>query len=128
MSDLLGVSGQRIIQAMVDGEESADLLSWKVKGKLRPKEKQVRESLKGCFDEFHRMLLGVYWRQYGFLSAQIEALEAKIATAMEPYADLVGLLDAIPGVDRLVAWTAIAEMGVDMPVFPDAAHCASWAN
>lgn len=128
MSDLLGVSGQRIIQAMVDGEESADLLSWKVKGKLRPKEKQVRESLKGCFDEFHRMLLGVYWRQYGFLNSQIEALEAKIATAMEPYADLVELLDAIPGVDRLVAWTAIAEMGVDMSVFPDAAHCASWAK
>lgn len=60
MSDLLGVSGQRIIQAMVDGEESADRLSWKVKGKLRPKEKQVRESLQGCFDDFHRMLLGVY--------------------------------------------------------------------
>jgi transposase len=49
--------------------------------------------------------------------SQIEALEAKIATAMEPYADLVELLRAIPGVDRLVAWMAIAEMGVDMSFF-----------
>jgi transposase len=114
MTNLLGVSGQRIIQAMVEGEESAEILSWKVKGKLRPKEKQVRESLKGCFDALHRTLLTVYWKQYRFLTAQVELMETKIATAMEPYADLVELLDGIPGVDRLVAWTAIAEMGVDM--------------
>ena len=128
MCNLLGVSGQRIIQAMVEGQESAEVLSWKLNGKLRPKEKQVRESLKGCFDEFHRMLLAVYWQQYRFLNSQIEAVEAQIALAMEEYAGLVELLDAIPGVDQIVAWTVIAEMGIDMTVFPDAAHCASWVK
>lgn len=129
MSDLLGVSGQRILQAMTDDEEySAEILSWKVKGKLRPKEKQVREALKGCFDEMHKTLLKIYWEQYRFLSSQLEALEGKIAEAMTPYAEWVEQLDAIPGVDRLVAWTVIAEMGVDMSVFPDSAHCASWVK
>jgi len=125
-SNLMGVSGQRIIQALVDGEESADRLSWKVKGRLRPKEKQVRESLKGTFDSFHRTMLRVYWRQYQFLSMQIAEMEMHIESAMEPYRAKIDLLDAIPGIDRTVAWSVIAEMGTKMEVFPDAAHCASW--
>lgn len=53
-----------------------------MKGKLRPKEKQVREARRGCFDEVHKTLLKVYWEQYRFLSLQLEALERKIAEAM----------------------------------------------
>jgi transposase len=51
-SNLLGLTGRCIIEAMIGGEDSPELLAWKVKGKLRKKEKQVKESLKGCFNEF----------------------------------------------------------------------------
>ena len=47
---------------------------------------------------------------------------------MVPYAEIVERLDGIPGVDRVVAWHLIAELGVDMTVFPNADHCASWAG
>jgi len=47
---------------------------------------------------------------------------------MEPYAQQVTALMSIPGVDRIVAWHFIAELGTDMSVFPDADHCASWAG
>jgi transposase len=40
----------------------------------------------------------------------------------------VQLLVTIPGVDQIVAWTMIAELGVDLSVFPDGDHCASWAG
>src|ERR1035437_8588154 len=57
VSDLLGVSGRRIVEALISGEDSPEILSWKLRGKLRKKEKEVRESLKGCFNEFHRTML-----------------------------------------------------------------------
>jgi hypothetical protein len=63
-SDLLGVTGRRIIEAMIAGEDSPDILSWKVKGKLREKEKLVKESLKGYFNEFHRVMLESLYKLY----------------------------------------------------------------
>jgi len=127
-SDLLGVSGRRIIEAMIAGEDSPELLSWKVRGSLRKKEKLVRESLKGYFNDFHRGMLRMHYRHYEFLSGQVQELEAEIAGRMAPYASQITALDSIPGVDHIVAWHLIAEMGADMSVFPDADHCASWAG
>ena len=128
VSDLLGVSGRRIIEAMIRGEDSPALLSWKVRGRLRKKEKVVKGSLKGCFNEFHRTMLEMHYRQYEFLNELIRTVEEAISRRMQPYADLVEGLTSIPGVDRVVAWHLLAELGPDMSVFPDAAHCASWAG
>ncbi len=128
VSDLLGVSGRRIIEAMIGGEESAEKLSWRLKGQLRKKEKEVKESLKGCFNSFHRMMLESLYSQYQFLSAQVAGFEARIEEHMQPHANPVALLCGIPGVDRVVAWSLIAELGLDMSIFPSANHCASWAG
>lgn len=127
-SNLLGVSGQRIIQAIIGGEDSPEILSWKVRGRLRAKEKLVKESLKGYFTEFHRAMLKAYYRQYQFLSAEVVAFDQLIEARMQPYQQQVSLLVTIPGVDQIVAWTMIAELGVDLSVFPNADHCASWAG
>lgn len=127
-SNLLGLTGRCIIEAMIAGEDSPELLAWKVKGKLRKREKEVKESLKGCFNEFHRTMLKTYYALYQFLTRQVEELEAEIARRMQPYADRVEALATIPGVEKIAAWHLIAELGADMSVFPDAYHCASWAG
>lgn len=127
-SNLLGLTGRSIIEAMIAGEDSPELLAWKVKGKLRKREKEVKESLKGCFNEFHRTLLKTHYALYQFLTRQVEELEAEIARRMEPHADRVNALTTIPGVEKITAWHLIAELGADMSVFPDANHCASWAG
>jgi transposase len=116
-SNLLGVSGCRIMEAMIAGEDSPELLSWKVRGSLRKREKEVRESLKGYFNDFHRLMLAAYYRHYQFLSEQVQAFEAEIARRMERYAQQVAALMTIPGVQQIVAWHLIAEMGTDMSVF-----------
>jgi len=127
-SNLMGVSGCRIIEALIDGQDSAELLAWKVRGKLRKKEKLVKESLKGYFNDFHRLMLKEHYRRYQFLSQQVAECEREVERRMQPHAQRVALLMSIPGVDRLVAWHLIAELGGDMSVFPDADHCASWAG
>jgi transposase len=47
---------------------------------------------------------------------------------MEPYGSQVALLTSIPGIDRMVAWHVLAELGIDLKAFPAAAHCCSWAG
>jgi transposase len=127
-SDLMGVSGRRIVEALIQGEESPEILSWKLRGHLRRKAKLVKESLKGCFNEFHRTMLESLYRHYQFLTAEVASFEQRIAERMAPYSAQIELLVTIPGIERLVAWHLIAELGVDMTVFPDADHCASWAG
>jgi transposase len=127
-SNLMGLSGRRIIEALIAGEDSPEILSWKLRGKLRAKEKLVRESLKGYFNEFHRTLLDSLYRHYQFLTAQIEIFEQRIAGHMKPHEERIALLTTIPGVERIVSWHLIAELGTDLSVFPDADHCASWAG
>jgi transposase len=128
VSDLMGVTGRRIVEALIAGEDSPEILSWKVRGVLRKKEKLVKESLKGYFNEFHRTMLEAHYRHYQFLTKEIELFEQRIAAAMEPYASQTELLISIPGVDRIIAWHLLAELGVDLKAFPDAAHCCSWAG
>ena len=113
---------------MIRGGDSPEILSWKVRGSLRKKEKLVKESLKGYFQPFHRTLLESLYKHYQFLTAEIENFQERVAQQMAPYAAQIELLATIPCVDRMVAWHLIAELGADMTVFPDADHCASWAG
>jgi transposase len=120
--------GERTCEMLVTRDQGSLSWSWKVKGSLRKKEKEVRQSLVGCFDQHHRYMLDLLWKQYQFLSRQPEQVEAKIRREMEPHCEFIELLDGVPGMDEMVAWTLIAEMGTDMDVFPTAGHVASWAG
>ena len=127
-SDLMGVTGRRILRAMADGMSSPEPLSWKARGRLRRKEAEIKEAVHGDFDEFHRRTLGLYLEHDDLLSSPIASLEGFIAEKMQPYEEQLALLVTIPGVDRIAAWSMLAELGPDMSVFPDAEHCASWAG
>jgi len=128
ITDLMGATGRGIVEALIAGEDSPERLSWKVRGSLRKEEKLVKESLKGCFNEFHRSMLESHYKHYQFLTKEVAVFEERIAKAMEPYANQIELLLSIPGIDRLVAWHLLAELGIDLKAFPDAAHCCSWAG
>ena len=127
-TDLLGVTGRAILQALADGLDSAERLSWKARGRLRAKAAQIKEAMKGFSDDFFRWMLKSHLGQYDFLTNHIAAFEAEITRHMAPYEEQIQLLTTITGVERLVAWNLIAELGLDMSVFPTAAHCASWAG
>jgi transposase len=128
VTDLMGATGRGIVEALIAGEDSPDRLSWKVRGSLRMKEKLVKESLKGYFNNFHRSMLESHYKHYQFLTKEVAVFEERIGKAMEPYASQVESLTSITGVDRMVAWHLLAELGIDLKAFPDAAHCCSWAG
>src|SRR5262249_18563772 len=101
---------------------------WPTTPRLRQKMPELALALEGDFTDCQRWILGEALAHLRFLEAEIARLEAEIGSRMQPYHEQIQHLTTIPGVDRVVAWTIIAELGSDMSVFPDARHAASWAG
>lgn len=127
-SDLFGVSGRRMLQAIIEGRRDPGWMADYARGRLRTKRPQLAQALDGTFTEHQRWMLQAEMKHLEWLEGQIVKVEKEIEVRMQPYAELLCRLDQIPGVDRIVAWTMVAELGPDMGVFPDADHCVSWAG
>jgi transposase len=127
-SDILGVSGRIILRKIAEGEEDPEWLADRALRRLQHKRDQLRMALRGCITDHHRFLLRELLDDVEQLEKKIATLDSEIVRRMQPYEEIIQRLDTIPGVDILTAWTLIAELGVDMSQFPDAAHAASWAG
>ena len=92
---------------------------------------QLQAALEGKVREHHRFLLQSLLRQLGFIETEIELLDARLDQLGQEHRDLADALNrwiTVPGVDRVAAWSFIAEIGTDCSPFPTAAHLASWAG
>ena len=127
-SDLLGVSGRAMLDALVAGTTDPEILAELAKGRLRQKLPALREALEGRFNDLHALLIGAILAHLDFLDEQIQRLSDAIEERIVPFAPAVELLCTIPGVQRRTAEVIIAEIGPDMTVFPSARHLASWAG
>lgn len=127
-SDILGVSGRAMLDALVAGTTDPELLAELARGRLRAKLPALREALEGRFDTRHALLVGAILAHLDFLDEQIELLSEAIGEALAPFAAAVELLRSIPGVERRTAENVLAEIGLDMTRFPTAGHLASWAG
>lgn len=127
-SDILGVTGRRVIEAIIAGQEHPDWLADKACGTLRAKRDQLRLVLKGRITDHHRYMLRELMADLDRIEAKIMRLETEIAERMNPYANAIERLMSIPGFRLITAWSIVAEMGTDMSAFPDTAHAASWAG
>jgi transposase len=83
--------------------------------------------LRGRFDAHHALLLRLALEHVEQLERSIAALDAEVDRVIAPFAKARDHLDTITGVGTRAAECIIAEVGVDMGVFPTAAHLASWA-
>ena len=128
LSDLLGVSGRAMLQGLIQGRTDPGWLADYARGSLRGKREQLELALRGRVTEHHRYLLAELMAELTFLEDRLARLDQQLTVCMQPFQEHVERLCGIPGVDLLTAWTLIAELGVDMTVFPDAAQAASWAG
>ena len=127
-SDILGVTGRKIIDAILQGQEDPAWLADKACSHLRKKRDQLRLVLRGQITEHHRYLLGELMNDLHHVEEKRKRIETEIEQRMQPHQAFVQRLITIPGVDCVTAWTLIAELGTDMTIFPDADHAASWAG
>jgi transposase len=117
-SDILGKSGRLMLDALVAGTTDPGVLADLAKGRLRSKIPALRESLEGRFDHLHAVWIGAILNHLDFLDEQITSLTEAIGEQIAPFEAAVELLCTIPGVQRRNAECIIAEIGVDMSVFP----------
>jgi transposase len=127
-SDILGVSGRLMLDALVAGTTDPEVLADLAKGRLRAKLGALREALEGRFDQLHAVWIGAILNHLDFLDEQIQSLTETIGEQIAPFEKAVELLCTIPGVQRRTAEVIIAEIGVDMSVFHTAKELASWAG
>jgi transposase len=127
-SDVMGVSGRRMLEAMIQGETDAEKLADLGLGQLKHKRAALVEALRGRVREHHRTMLRLELAQWKFLDALVAELEEAIEDAMRPFAEAAELVKTIPGFSEVSASATVAEIGAGMEQFADAGHLASWAG
>jgi transposase len=125
---VLGASGRAMLDALLSGTTDPEVLAELARGGLRSKLPALRDALEGHFSSHHALMVGKILAHIDYLDESIGELSAEIERVIAPFSDKVELLDTIPGVDRRMAETLIAEIGVNMSQFPTHRHLASWAG
>jgi transposase len=127
-TDVMGISGRAMMEALLSGTTNPEVLADLARGKLRKKLPLLQQALAGHFRPHHRFMLGQILSHLDYLDEAIEAFSHEVENQITPFAEQVQLLDTIPGVDRIVAQSIVAEIGVDMSQFPSHRHLSSWAG
>ena len=157
-TDVTGVSGRAMLEAIVAGQADPAALAELAKGRLRNKQKELVRALDGRIREHHRFMIAQHLIHIEFLDEQITLFDATIAAqiASEPdqattppapaapddgqigqspskpsspsWQHAVALFDSIPGVGVKTAEKLVAEIGADISRFPTEAHLSSWAR
>jgi transposase len=118
-SNTLGKNGRAMLAAIIGGEQSCERLADLALGHLRAKIPQLQAALEGQVRDHHRFLLQSLLRQLYFIETEIELLDARLDQLGQQHLDLAEALNrwvTVPGVDRVAAWSFIAEMGIDLLV------------
>ncbi|MNI36185.1 Transposase [compost metagenome] len=129
VSDLFGVSGRLMLQAIIDGEVlEPEVIADLAKGKLRAKLPELTAALNGRVTKHHRQMISHSMKHLIFLESSITEVEAEMEIAFAPHLPQLQHLQSVPGLGPHTAKILLAELGTDMSVFPTAAHLASWAG
>ena len=148
-TDIFGVSGRAMIEALIAGNRDPQQLAQMARGRMRVKHAALVEALTGQFDDHHAQLARILLDQVDGLDTQIQQLTTTIeqmittlptmpngdGTSCDPgnghdttTMPAVERLDEIPGIGPHTAQVIIAELGLDMTQFPTAAHLVAWAK
>lgn len=128
ISDINGLSGRKMIEALVVGETDPETLAALAHRRARASPQALAEALRGRITKHHRFMLALHLKQIDGLDDAIGAIDQEVEANLEPFRTAVRQLSTIPGVGPLSAQAILAEIGQDMSRFPTAGHFVSWAG
>jgi transposase len=128
LTDVTGVSGRAIVEALVAGETDPATLAALAHQRVKAPAERLAEALRGRVTSHHRFLLRLHLSQIDALEAAVAGIDREVEADLEPFRAAVRLLISIPGVSALSAEVIVAEIGTDMRRFPTAGHLLSWAG
>lgn len=139
ISDILGVSGRRMIEAMIAGVRNPFKLAELADRRIKASPKALYDALHGRLTDHHRFMLKLYLGQHDSLSEAmaridrqvhglITRMDEEVKAGQATFRALIMLLCSIPGVSTLAATVILSEIGRDMSRFPTAGHLLAWAG
>jgi transposase len=140
ISEVMGVSGRKMIEAMIAGVRNPAKLAALADRRVKASPKELYDALHGRLTDHHRFMLKLYLGQFDGLEASIVAIDQQVAAAVArmdeeaqaasrpTFQSLITLLSTMPGISALSATTILAETGMDMSRFATAGHFVAWAG
>jgi transposase len=140
ISDILGVSGRKMIEAMIEGVRNPAKLAALADRRIKASTKELYDALHGRLTDHHRFMLKLYLKQFDALQASIIEIDQTVAAAVArmdeeaqaagraTFQSLILLLSTMPGISAQSAVTILSEIGTDMSRFPTAGHFVAWAG
>jgi transposase len=128
ISDLLGVSGRRILEGLAKGEADPVKLAQLGDERLKCSQEELADALRGAPTTTHLAVLKLFLERLKLLDSQIEELDKLVAGEMNKHEDAVVRVAEIPGFGVDSAQQIIAEVGVDAATFPSAGEFSSWVG
>jgi transposase len=131
LADPFGVSGQLMLEALLEGKASADQIAELAKGRARRRIPELAASLAGHrMSEHHRRMIRYSLEHLGFLEKHLLALDEEILRQIDKagFRPALDLIKTVPGIQQDSAVSVLAEVGPDINAFPSAGHLSSWAG
>jgi transposase len=126
LSDLLGQSGRRILQALAEGHTDPVQLAALGDDRLKCSKEELADALRGQFEPIHRQLLQMFLERLAVLDRHLQRFDELIGEALQEHAQAVIRLAEIPGFGPDSAQQLIAEIGPEVKAFPSAGEFAAW--
>jgi transposase len=127
IADIIGVSGRRMIKALIAGEKDPAKLARLADHRVKASQETLREALRGRVTKNHRFLLRLHLGQIDALDAAIAKIDREVEASIAPFRTAVEQVSSIPGVKELGAQVIVSEIGTDMSRFATDANLISWA-
>ena len=128
VTDILGLSGRRIIEALIAGQTMPQALASLAHRRIHASADELEAALRGRVTRHHRFLLKLHLDQIDALDAALARIDEEVGANVEPFRTAVEMLSTIPGISTLSAEVIVAEIGIDMSHFQTAGHLISWAG
>ncbi len=140
ISDIMGLSGRKMIEAMIAGVRNPAKLAALADRRIKASPKELYDALHGRLTDHHRFMLELYLGQYDAVEKAIIKIDQEVAAAIKrmdgeveagkegPFRSRITLLSTMPGLSALSATTILAETGTDMSRFATAGHFVAWAG
>jgi len=128
VTNILGLSGRRIIEALIAGQTMPQALATLAHRRIHASADELEAALRGRVTKHHRFLLKLHLDQIDAFDATIVRIDEEVSANVEPFRVAIEMLSAIPGVGELSATVIVSEIGTDMTRFETAGHLISWAG